>query len=348
MLLPQLPLRPLPTLRRTLLWRKQLVLGRWDGQEVVAFEGLGRAEELLLYGEACRPRRVILPEGSFCSRGSEPSISNSFIQFFAEFTSQIKLISSDTSWRHGLQFDHLHLAVLLDELIDVHVSTANSNHRTAVDNFHLDLSGAEEVLALRQSLHIEWQVSLVQMRDEQLVYFITLDGFVLFDNGPRCCFPRLDNDLLNLWHHRLPELVHLLLKILNWSTELIDFFLLLRIVFLQSFDLLILESTNLARLNFLGIVAVLLLFEHLLKILYHALFFGEMVLSLVGEFRFEVINFVLKRFNLSCFFFNLVLERLVVLWIFKLFFKSYDFEILWWILLFELFHLDVEHLVQVL
>ena len=137
---------------------------------------------MLLDVEACRLRRVVLAKRSFCSCGSEAGIAYPFIDFFAEFSGQIEL-GTAIFGRHSLQFNHFHPAVLFNKLIDVHVSTADSDHQTAIDDFYLDLSRTKEILAGRQSLNIKRQISLVQMRNEKLVDFIALDGFVFLDYG---------------------------------------------------------------------------------------------------------------------------------------------------------------------
>ena len=76
---------------------------------------------------------------------------------------------------------HLDLAVLLNELLGIHVSTTDPDDQFVVDNLGQDLLRPEHVVIGRNALDFNFQLGLVEVLGEHLVDYVAFYGFVEFD-----------------------------------------------------------------------------------------------------------------------------------------------------------------------
>ena len=77
--------------------------------------------------------------------------------------------------------EHLDLAVLRDEFSSVHVTTADTNNETTIDNLGQNVALTELILTLGDTLHIDRQVGLVEVLCERFIDDITCHRLVQLD-----------------------------------------------------------------------------------------------------------------------------------------------------------------------
>ena len=80
---------------------------------------------------------------------------------------------------HG--FKHLNLSILLNEFSCIHVTTADSNNQSSIDDLSHDISFTELVLSIASSDDFDCQVGLIYMLGKSLIYDITGYWLVQFD-----------------------------------------------------------------------------------------------------------------------------------------------------------------------
>ena len=73
---------------------------------------------------------------------------------------------------------HLNLAVLLNKLGGVHVTTTDANNQSTINDFGKDVTLTELILSLGDTLHVNCKICLVQMLSERLIYDITSNWFI--------------------------------------------------------------------------------------------------------------------------------------------------------------------------
>lgn len=77
--------------------------------------------------------------------------------------------------------EHLDLAVLRDEFSGVHVTTADTNNETTVDNLGQNVALTKLVLTLGDTLHINRQVGFVKVLCKRFIDDVTCHRLVQLD-----------------------------------------------------------------------------------------------------------------------------------------------------------------------
>jgi hypothetical protein len=78
-----------------------------------------------------------------------------------------------------LKLIKLLLAVSSEELIDTHVTTTDSDHQFVIHDLGKDLTGAEHILSIANSLERNVKLELVDVLSHQLIDSVTFSGSVL-------------------------------------------------------------------------------------------------------------------------------------------------------------------------